>query len=104
MVRSRAYDKYLMQVQRQGRISFCCTNHGEEATSVGSAAALEPQDMIWPQYRELGMFLWRGLTAQAIVDQNIGNEGDLPGKGRNLQVHYCCQRRTCRQYTQCSEP
>merc|ERR1719359_935468 len=34
------------------------------------------------------MFLWRGLTAQHVVDQNIGNEGD-PSKGRNLQVHYC---------------
>jgi len=44
--------------------------------------------MVWPQYRELGMFLWRGLTPQQIVDQNIGNEGDS-SKGRNLQVHYC---------------
>jgi len=34
------------------------------------------------------MFLWLGLTAQEIVDQNIGNEGDR-SKGRNLQVHYC---------------
>lgn len=88
MVRSKAYDDVLLVMQRQGRISFYCTNYGEEATSVGSAAALKGQDMIWPQYRELGMFLWRGLTAQEIADQNIGNEGDR-SKGRNLQVHYC---------------
>jgi 2-oxoisovalerate dehydrogenase E1 component beta subunit len=88
MVRSSVYDHVLQTMQRQGRIAFYCTNWGEEAASVGSAAALKPQDMIWPQYRELGMFLWRGLTAQEIVDQNIGNEGDR-SKGRNLQVHYC---------------
>lgn len=78
MVKSAVYDQFLQTMQRQGRISFYCTNFGEEAASVGTAAALEGQDMIWPQYRELGMFLWRGLTAQQIVDQNIGNECDGP--------------------------
>ena len=29
-----------------------------------------------PGAPQLGMFLWRGLTAQEIADQNIGNEGD----------------------------
>jgi len=87
MVTSEVYDGVLLQLQRQGRISFYCTNFGEEATSVGTAAALQPQDLVWPQYRELGMFLWRGLTAQEIIDQNMGNEGDR-SKGRNLQVHY----------------
>ena len=88
MVRSQAYDDVLNMMQRQGRISFYCTNYGEEATSVGSAAALAPQDMVWPQYRELGMFLWRGLTAQDMVDQCMANEGGL-AHGRNLPVHYC---------------
>jgi 2-oxoisovalerate dehydrogenase E1 component alpha subunit len=88
MVQSSVYDTILMELQRQGRISFYCSNFGEEATAVGSAAALSGEDMVWPHYRELGMFLWRGLTPQQIVDQNMGNEDDV-GKGRNLQVHYC---------------
>merc|ERR1719382_1168305 len=54
MVRSSVYDNFLLTMQRQGRISFYCCNYGEEATSVGTAAAFQPQDMIWPQYRELG--------------------------------------------------
>mmetsp|Transcript_71276 Transcript_71276/g.112930 ORF Transcript_71276/g.112930 Transcript_71276/m.112930 type:complete len:781 (-) Transcript_71276:129-2471(-) len=87
MVRSHVYDGYFLQLQRQGRISFYCTNFGEEAASVGTAAALQPQDLIWPQYREFGMFLWRGYTAQEAVDSNIGNEA-CRSKGRNLQVHY----------------
>jgi len=88
MVRSAVYDGFLLTMQRQGRISFYCCNWGEEAASVGTAAALKDQDMIWPQYRELGMFLWRGLTPEEMCDQNIGNESDR-SKGRNLQVHYC---------------
>lgn len=88
MLRSAVYDQFLLTMQRQGRISFYCANFGEEATGVGTAAALSPEDLIWPQYREFSAFLWRGLTPQAIVDQNIGNEGDT-SKGRNLPVHYC---------------
>eukprot|EP01064_Diplonema_japonicum_P036635 TRINITY_DN8310_c0_g1_i2.p1 TRINITY_DN8310_c0_g1~~TRINITY_DN8310_c0_g1_i2.p1 ORF type:complete len:366 (+),score=79.19 TRINITY_DN8310_c0_g1_i2:204-1301(+) len=87
MVRSSVYDVALSEMQRQGRITFYCTNHGEEAASTASGAAFEPQDMIWPQYRELGMFLWRGLTTESIVDCCMGNEGD-EAKGRALPVHY----------------
>ena len=35
-------DKILYESQRQGRISFYMTNYGEEATHIGSAAALDP--------------------------------------------------------------
>eukprot|EP00755_Sulcionema_specki_P031812 Sspe_Gene.19458::Locus_7099_Transcript_3_8_Confidence_0.333_Length_1393::g.19458::m.19458/K00166/BCKDHA, bkdA1; 2-oxoisovalerate dehydrogenase E1 component alpha subunit len=87
MVRSSVFDERLNEMQRQGRITFYCTNFGEEAASVGTAAALDSEDMVWPQYRELAMFLWRGLTAQAVVDACIGNEGDV-AKGRALPVHY----------------
>lgn len=38
----------------QGRISFYMTNYGEEGTHIGSAAALEPTDMVFGQYREAG--------------------------------------------------
>jgi 2-oxoisovalerate dehydrogenase E1 component alpha subunit len=88
MVRSEVYDGIMNELQRQGRISFYCTNYGEEAAAVATAAAFEAQDTIWPHYRELGMFLWRGLTAEAMADQNRGTV-DAVGKGRNLPVHYC---------------
>jgi 2-oxoisovalerate dehydrogenase E1 component alpha subunit len=47
-------DKILYESQRQGRISFYMTNFGEEATHIGSAAALNPKDLIYGQYREAG--------------------------------------------------
>lgn len=31
------------------------TNYGEEGTHIGSAAALDPQDLIFGQYREAGI-------------------------------------------------
>ena len=49
-------DKVLYDSQRQGRISFYMTNFGEEGTHIGSAAALNPKDLVFGQYREAGMF------------------------------------------------
>ena len=47
-------DKILYESQRQGRISFYMTNFGEEATHIGSASALHPDDLVFGQYREAG--------------------------------------------------
>lgn len=43
----------------QGRISFYMTNYGEEGTHIGSAAALDSNDIVFGQYREAG----KGQTA-----------------------------------------
>ena len=50
-------DKILYESQRQGRISFYMTNYGEEATHIGSAAALDPKDLVFGQYREAGKLI-----------------------------------------------
>eukprot|EP00756_Hemistasia_phaeocysticola_P021261 Hpha_TRINITY_DN15764_c0_g6::TRINITY_DN15764_c0_g6_i1::g.41090::m.41090/K00166/BCKDHA, bkdA1; 2-oxoisovalerate dehydrogenase E1 component alpha subunit len=93
MVRSAVYDTILNDAQRQGRISFYMTNLGEEATSVGTAAALQPQDLMWPQYRELCMFLWRGLSLETIIDTCYCNV-DCLGKGKNLPIFYMLPKST----------
>ena len=46
----------------QGRFSFFMTSNGEEATAVGSAAALTKEDHIFSQYREHGVLLYRGFS------------------------------------------
>eukprot|EP00921_Rhytidocystis_pertsovi_P014966 GHVQ01023986.1.p1 GENE.GHVQ01023986.1~~GHVQ01023986.1.p1 ORF type:complete len:413 (+),score=44.68 GHVQ01023986.1:256-1494(+) len=81
-------DKVLYDCQRQGRISFYIANSGEEAAQIGTGAALHPNDVLFPQYRELGVLMWRGLTFDNILDQCFGNEND-DGKGRQMPVHYC---------------
>ena len=46
----------MYDAQRQGRISFYMQNSGEEAAAIGSAAALDPRDLIFSQYREAGRY------------------------------------------------
>ncbi|CAG9863792.1 unnamed protein product [Phyllotreta striolata] len=82
-------DKVLYEAQRQGRISFYMTNTGEEASHVGSAAALDPSDVVYSQYREAGVLLWRGFALQQFIDQCYGNRDDNE-RGKNMPVHYGC--------------
>uniref|UniRef100_A0A1B0A378 2-oxoisovalerate dehydrogenase subunit alpha n=1 Tax=Glossina pallidipes TaxID=7398 RepID=A0A1B0A378_GLOPL len=87
MILLNTMDKILYESQRQGRISFYMTNFGEEASHIGSAAALEIRDVIYGQYREAGVLVWRGFTIEQFIDQCYGNEADV-GKGKQMPVHY----------------
>lgn len=64
-------DKILYESQRQGRISFYMTNFGEEATHIGSASALHPDDLVFGQYREAGKsilcFLYVVIILAALI-------------------------------------
>ena len=57
----------------------------------GSASALLPSDLVFAQYREVGVLLWRGFTVQEAADQCFSNEADR-GKGRQMPVHYGSQQ------------
>lgn len=87
MVQLSVMDKILYESQRQGRISFYMTNYGEEATHIGSASALHRDDLVYGQYREAGVLVWRGFTIEQFIDQCYGNVDDK-GKGRQMPVHY----------------
>jgi len=87
MVLLNTMDKILYESQRQGRISFYMTNFGEEASHIGSAAALEMRDLIYGQYREAGVLVWRGFRIDQFIDQCYGNVDDL-GRGKQMPVHY----------------
>ncbi|KAI6059498.1 2-oxoisovalerate dehydrogenase subunit alpha, mitochondrial [Aix galericulata] len=85
-------DRILYESQRQGRISFYMTNYGEEGTHVGSAAALDDTDLVFGQYREAGVLMYRGYPLDLFMAQCYGNTSD-PGKGRQMPVHYGCRER-----------
>lgn len=87
MVRLSIYDLLFYNIQRQGRISFYMQNQGEEAMQIGLACALQKDDMLWCQYRELGVLMWRGFTPDNVLDQLFGTEGD-PGRGRQMPISY----------------
>ena len=83
MVRVQEFDKVFLESQRQGRIPFYLTSRGEEAASVGSAAALHPTDWMLPQYREMGAMFWRGFSFADVANQLVANGHDT-AHGRQL--------------------
>lgn len=87
MMKTRLVDDKMITLQRQGRISFALASLGEEACAVGSAAALSPEDWMYPQYREAGILFWRGFAIQDYVDHMYGNANDLL-LGRQLPNHF----------------
>lgn len=87
MVLLGVLDKILYESQRQGRISFYMQSSGEEATHIGSAAALANDDLVYAQYREAGVLLWRGFSIADYVNQCYGNVLDA-GKGRQMPIHF----------------
>jgi pyruvate dehydrogenase E1 component alpha subunit len=87
MVKMRVLDQRMLSLQRQGRIGFYGTAHGQEAAVTGSGYALRPTDWVFPALREMGVSLWRGTTIQEIVCQLIGNSGDVL-MGRQMPCHF----------------
>ena len=87
MVTTRVLDERMLGAQRQGRLSFYMQCTGEEASVIGSTAALDDADMIMAQYREQGTLAYRGFTIDEFMNQLFGNEKDY-GKGRQMPVHY----------------
>ena len=84
---TRVIDERMLGAQRQGRISFYMTCTGEEASIIGSTAALDDGDVILAQYREHAALRYRGFTTEQFMNQMFSNEKDL-GKGRQMPIHY----------------
>jgi 2-oxoisovalerate dehydrogenase E1 component alpha subunit len=62
MVLTRDVDAELVNLQRQGELALFASCCGQEAAQVGAAACLRKTDWLFPQYRELGVFLVRGIA------------------------------------------
>lgn len=86
MVLERSLDERMVTLQRQGRIGFYIGAIGEEASVIGTVAALHPQDWIFPSYREHGAALMRGLPLTTFMANLFGNTGDIV-KGRQMPCH-----------------
>jgi len=86
MVLNRQLDERMITLQRQGRIGFYIGSIGEEATILGTVAAMAPQDWIFPSYREHGAALLRGLPLGTFLCGLFGNAGDAV-KGRQMPCH-----------------
>jgi 2-oxoisovalerate dehydrogenase E1 component len=67
MVLSRTLDRRMLALQRQGRIGTYAMLEGQEAVQIGSALALDPNDFVFPSYREHGVQVTRGLPMEVLL-------------------------------------
>ena len=61
MILARRLDRECVALQRQGELTVYPGFEGQEAAQVGSAAALGPDDMVFPSFRELAAAIVRGV-------------------------------------------
>jgi len=87
MLLTRLYDARMQRMQRQGKISFYMQSLGEEAVSIGQGMALEHGDMLFPAYRNQGLFILRGTSLVDMMCQCLSNTGDMC-KGRQMPIMY----------------
>lgn len=85
---TRLLEERLVNLYRQNKvIGGLYRSLGQEATAVGSAYALEPQDIITPIIRDLGALLVKGVKPREVLCQYMARV-DGPSKGKDLNVHF----------------
>ena len=75
MVILRRIDAEGVALQRQGQLGLWAPCQGQEATQIGTARALAPQDYVFPSYRETGVIYARGAQPGDYVRMWRGEEG-----------------------------
>ena len=85
---TRLLEERLVNLYRQNKvIGGLYRSLGQEATAVGSAYALEPQDIISPIIRDLGSLLVKGVKPREVLCQYMARV-DGPSKGKDLNIHF----------------
>lgn len=84
---TRQFDERMQLMQRQGKISFYIQSLGEEAISIAQGMVFGPQDMMFPSYRNQGLFIQRGTRLVDLMSQCLSNTNDMC-KGRQMPIMY----------------
>ena len=88
MALNRAVEERLVSFYRQNKVvGGVYRSLGQEAISVGTAAALEPQDVVAPLIRNAGVFLMRGYRPRDLFMQYMAKAGSPTG-GRDCNTHF----------------
>jgi len=85
---TRLVEEKLVNLYRQTKVvGGVFRSLGQEATAVGTAYALAPQDFIAPLIRDLGAVLVKGIRPRDIFAQYMAKAWG-PSEGRDLNIHF----------------
>ena len=83
----RMVEEKMLSQLRQGKISKWFSGIGQEAISVGVAAAMPEETWILPMHRNLGIFTTRGIPLDRLFSQFKGKMHGFT-KGRDRSFHF----------------
>jgi len=88
VVLTRTFDAKAVALQRTGRLGTYASSLGQEAVSVGAAAAMAADDVFVPSFREHGGQLWRGVTLNELFLYWGGDErgNDFSGPRQDFPI------------------
>ncbi len=85
---TRLVEERLVNLYRQTKVvGGVFRSLGQEATAVGTAYALQPEDFITPLIRDLGAVLVKGIRPREIFAQYMAKAWG-PSGGRDLNIHF----------------
>lgn len=87
LLRPRLIEEKMLVLLRQGKISKWFSGIGQEAISVGTAEALDPDEYILPMHRNLGVFTSRGIELNRLFSQFQGKAAGFTN-GRDRSFHF----------------
>jgi TPP-dependent pyruvate/acetoin dehydrogenase alpha subunit len=85
---TRLVEERLVNLYRQTKVvGGVFRSLGQEATAVGTAYALQPQDFVTPLIRDLGAVLVKGIKPREIFAQYMAKAWG-PSGGKDLNIHF----------------
>lgn len=85
---TRLFDEKTVRLKKQSKLTGgVFTSLGQEATAVGTAYALQPQDFIAPLIRDIGACFVKGIEPREIFRQYFGR-GTAPSRATDVQFHF----------------
>jgi pyruvate dehydrogenase E1 component alpha subunit len=89
MALTRTFDAKAIALQRTGRLGTYASSLGQEAVAVGIGAAMTPEDVLLPSFRELGAQILRGITLDELLLFWGGDERGSNFKGPREDFPIC---------------
>ncbi len=86
MHQARTFSHKIIALQRQGRATTFGPLLGQEATAVGLAAPLQPQDWLATSYREIASLLVKGIPLSTLVYSFRGFAPTYPVEAHCLPI------------------